>query len=110
LNTATGLSWETRGIRDYPSIIGDSEVEYCNREIPREVWVMVRVGMMYFFFNLRRQSAMTGYGCGFNGESTTVSGVIIVNAKATVRDNFRSADQSIPLYLKIALTIFTPAR
>jgi len=30
---------------------------------------------------------------------TTVSGVItiIVNAKATVRDNFRSADQSIPL-------------
>jgi len=41
---------------------------------------------------------------------TTVSGVIIVNAKATVRDNFRSADQSIALYLKIALTIFTPAR
>jgi len=35
---------------------------------------------------------------------------MIVHAKATVRDNFRSADQSIPLYLKIALTIFTPAR
>ncbi len=37
-----------------------------------------------------------------------VPGVLIVGAEATVRDNFRCADQSNPLYLQIALTIETP--
>lgn len=37
-----------------------------------------------------------------------VPGVLTVGAEATVRDYFRCADQSSPLYLKIALTVKTP--
>jgi len=40
--------------------------------------------------------------------STTVPGVLIVGAEATVRDYFGCADQSNPLYLQIAPTIKTP--
>ncbi len=39
---------------------------------------------------------------------TVVPGVLIVGAEATVRDYFRCADQSNPLYLQIAPTIKTP--
>jgi len=39
-----------------------------------------------------------------------VSGVLTVNAEATVRDHLCYADQSIPLYLQIALTVEPPDR
>ena len=39
---------------------------------------------------------------------TVVFGVIVVSTEATVKGFFVYADQSIPLYLQIVLTIITP--